>query len=93
MTAFIFQPFYVKSTRSLLMTSSTSRSQAANLDDVLVKLHTLVAESAASSIPRSPTLEQRGRVVNFQKADDVRRRVQKDKRSTTKKSRSTKDWD
>ncbi|KAF8133278.1 hypothetical protein EV363DRAFT_1162291 [Boletus edulis] len=90
---FLHCPFYVKSTHSLLMTSSTSRSQAANVDDVLAKLHTLVAESAASLIPRSPTLEQRGRVVSLQKADDVRRRVHKDKRSATKKSRSTKDWD
>ena len=31
------QPYYVKSTHSLLMTSSTSRSQAANVDDVLSK--------------------------------------------------------
>ncbi|KAI9566863.1 hypothetical protein HD554DRAFT_1070876 [Boletus coccyginus] len=85
--------YYVKSTHSILMTSSTSRSQAANVDDVLAKLHTLVAESAASLIVKSPTREQRKRVASFQKMDDVRRRLQKDKRSVAKRSRSNKDWD
>ncbi|KAN0087894.1 hypothetical protein V8E55_006515 [Tylopilus felleus] len=86
-------PYYVKSTHTLLMTSSTSRSQAANVDDVLAKLHALVAETAANLITKSPTQGQQGRVVRFQKADDARRRLQKDKRSATKKSRSRKDWD
>lgn len=35
---FVLQPYYVKSTHSLLMTSSASRSQAANMDDVLAKV-------------------------------------------------------
>ncbi|KAF8557565.1 hypothetical protein OG21DRAFT_277925 [Imleria badia] len=86
-------PYYVKSTHSLLMTSSTSRSQAANVDDVLVKLHALVADSAASLIAKSPTQEQRKRVASLQKADNARRRVQKTKRSAAKTSRSRKDWD
>ncbi|KAG9315421.1 hypothetical protein JVU11DRAFT_4574 [Chiua virens] len=88
-----FQPYYVKSTHSLLMTSSASRSQASNVDDVLAKLHTLVAGSAKSLITRSPTEEQKERVVRFQKADDAHRRIQKDKRSAAKKSRSNKHWD
>ncbi|KAH0833501.1 hypothetical protein J3R83DRAFT_12626 [Lanmaoa asiatica] len=87
------QPYYVKSTHSLLMTSSASRSQASNVDDVLAKLHALVADSAASLIKKSPTREQRERVASLQKVDGVRRRLQKDKRSTAKKSRSSKDWD
>lgn len=33
-----FQPHYAKSTHSLLMTSSASRSQALNVDDVLAKV-------------------------------------------------------
>lgn len=95
------------------MTSSASRSQASNVDDVLAKvcaslgpntrfvclklyltqLHALVAQSAASFITKSPTQEQRKRVASFQRADDARRRLQKDKRSTAKKGRSSKDWD
>lgn len=111
---FVSQPYYVKSTHSLLMTSSASRSQAANVDDVLSKvciqfgstlfvailfkrspfqLHSLVAESAAGLITKSPTREQRERVASLQKAEDSRRRVQKDKRSAAKTSRSKKDWD
>ncbi|KIJ14434.1 hypothetical protein PAXINDRAFT_135038 [Paxillus involutus ATCC 200175] len=86
-------PYYVKSSHSLLMTSSASRSQASNVDDVLSKLHALVAESAAKLITNSPTVEQRQRVASFQKADGARRRMQKDKRSVIKKSRSSKHWD
>ncbi|KAF9223325.1 hypothetical protein BS17DRAFT_781696 [Gyrodon lividus] len=86
-------PYYVKSSHTLLMTSSASRSQASNVDDALSKLHALVAESAAKLISNSPTVEQRQRVASFQKTDDVRRRMQKDKQSVIKKSRSNKDWD
>ncbi|KAF9238541.1 hypothetical protein BU15DRAFT_47558 [Melanogaster broomeanus] len=86
-------PYYTKSSHSLLMTSSTSRSQASNVDDVLSKLHALIAESAAKLITNSPTEEQRRRVASLQKADGVRRRTQKDRQSAVKKSRSRKDWD
>jgi len=86
-------PYYAKSTHSLLMTSSTSRSQASNIDDVLAKLHALVAESAASLIKGSPTQEQQKRVAGLQKADNLRRRLQKNKRSAVKKTRTSKDWD
>ncbi|KAH7884785.1 RF-1 domain-containing protein [Phlebopus sp. FC_14] len=86
-------PFYVKSSHSLLITSSASRSQALNVDDALSKLHNLVAESAAKHIVNSPTEEQRKRVAEFKKKDDIRRRAQKDKRSSIKKSRSNKNWD
>ncbi|KIJ62852.1 hypothetical protein HYDPIDRAFT_113967 [Hydnomerulius pinastri MD-312] len=86
-------PYYVKSSHSLLMTSSASRSQASNVDDVLSKLHRLVVEFAAKLITNSPTKEQRKRVVDFQKADNIRRRVQKDRQSSIKKSRSNKKWD
>ncbi|KAH7918340.1 hypothetical protein BV22DRAFT_1076299 [Leucogyrophana mollusca] len=85
-------PHYVKSSHSLLITSSVSRSQALNVDDGLSKLHTLVMEAAAKFIKNSPSAEQRKRVSNLQKADDIRRRSQKQKRSAVKKSRSSKGW-
>ncbi|KAL4062885.1 hypothetical protein V8B97DRAFT_1947919 [Scleroderma yunnanense] len=86
-------PYYVKSSDSLLMTSSSSRSQALNVDDTLAKLHHLVAKCASRLIPTSTTVEQRQHVLTLRKAETQRRMKQKTHRSAVKRSRSSKDWD
>lgn len=86
-------PYYVKSSNSLLVTSSASRSQALNIDDTLSKLHHSVAECVSKLIPNPPTEEQRQHVRKLQKAEGERRMRQKHHRSALKKGRSTKDWD
>ncbi|KAI6039850.1 hypothetical protein EDC04DRAFT_1619444 [Pisolithus marmoratus] len=86
-------PYYVKSSNSLLVTSSASRSQALNVDDTLSKLHKLVAECASKLIPTSTSEEQHQHVVSLRKEDAQRRMKQKNYRSQIKRSRSTKDWE
>lgn len=86
-------PYYVKSSDSLLITSSASRSQALNVDDTLAKLHHLVTNCASRLIPTSTTKEQRQHVVALQKTEAQRRMKQKNHRSAVKRSRSRKDWD
>ncbi|KAI6122226.1 hypothetical protein EDD16DRAFT_1477792 [Pisolithus croceorrhizus] len=86
-------PYYVKSSNSLLVTSSASRSQALNVDDTLLKLHRLVTECASKLIPTSTSEEQRQHVASLRKEDAQRRMKQKGYRSQIKRSRSTKDWE
>lgn len=86
-------PYYVKSSNSLLVTSSASRSQALNVDDTLLKLHRLVTECASKLIPTSTSEEQRQHVASLRKEDAQRRMKRKGYRSQIKRSRSTKDWE
>lgn len=85
-------PYYVKTSHSLLVSSSASRSQARNIDDSLAKMHTVVMDAAKNFITSEPSAEQRRRVANLEKAHDNRRRMEKDKRSAVKKMRSKKGW-
>ncbi|KAG1820978.1 uncharacterized protein BJ212DRAFT_1445458 [Suillus subaureus] len=85
-------PYYVKTSHSLLVSSSTSRSQARNIDDSLGKMHAVVMDAAKNFITSEPSAEQRQRVANLEKAHDNRRRLEKDKRSAVKKMRSNKGW-
>ncbi|KAG2075468.1 hypothetical protein BDR04DRAFT_1005973 [Suillus decipiens] len=85
-------PYYVKTSHSLLVSSSASRSQARNIDDSLGKMHTVVMDAAKNFITSEPSAEQRRRVANLEKAHDNRRRLEKDKRSAVKKMRSKKGW-
>ncbi|KII92220.1 hypothetical protein PLICRDRAFT_50637 [Plicaturopsis crispa FD-325 SS-3] len=86
-------PFYASSSQSILITSTVHRSQSQNVDDCLSKLHALILTSASASVKNEPTAQQKERVRGLEKADNARRRAQKDKRSQIKKSRSGKgDW-
>lgn len=85
-------PHYVKTSHSLLISSSTSRSQAQNIDDSLGKLHAIVVNAAKTFITSEPSAEQRKRVANLEKAYDNRRRLEKAKHSAVKKMRSNKGW-
>ncbi|VDB84717.1 unnamed protein product [Peniophora sp. CBMAI 1063] len=85
-------PHYAPSSQSIVMTSTATRSQAQNVDDVLSKLHDLVMRTASGLIVNEPSEEQKKRVKNLERVDKARRRQEKDRRSDTKKARSKK-WD
>ncbi|KAJ3514191.1 hypothetical protein NLJ89_g2514 [Agrocybe chaxingu] len=85
-----FQPHYVASSHSLLITSTVHRSQSQNVEDCLDKLHTIVLQ-AASNLVKNPTPpEQKKKVQDLIKADKVRWKEEKMKRSTIKQARSAK---
>lgn len=80
-------PYFIASSNSLLVTSTTHRSQAQNVEDSLRKLHQCVLLASSAAIKNEPSPEQVKRVVGLQRAEKAKRRVEKDKRSQTKKSR------
>lgn len=88
-------PHFVRSTRSILLTSTLHRSQAQNVDDCLSKLHALVSSASSRPIQDEPSEEQREHVRALERKANAQRRLQKDKRSQTKKQRGTArlDWD
>ncbi|KAI0295891.1 hypothetical protein B0F90DRAFT_1637160 [Multifurca ochricompacta] len=88
-------PYFVKSTRSILLTSTLHRSQAQNVDDCLWKLHTLICSAASRPFQTEPSKEQRERVRGLERMANTERRLQKDKRSQTKQLRAKTrlDWD
>ncbi|KAG2132952.1 hypothetical protein DEU56DRAFT_811412 [Suillus clintonianus] len=88
----VMTPYYVKTSHSLLVSSTVSRSQARNIDDSLSKMHTIVMDAAKNFITSEPSAKQRQRVANLEKAHDSRRRLEKNKRSAVKKMRSNKGW-
>ncbi|KAI9454707.1 hypothetical protein F5148DRAFT_984990 [Russula earlei] len=88
-------PYFVKSTRSILLTSTVHRSQARNVDDCLSKLHALVCSAASQQIQNEPSEEQRERVRVLERNANAQRLLQKDRRSQTKRRRANSklDWD
>ncbi|KAI0649167.1 hypothetical protein C8Q79DRAFT_495535 [Trametes meyenii] len=87
-------PSYVSSSQSILLTSTVHRSQAQNVQDCLVKLHTLVVSAASAGLVNEPSEEQKARVRSLEKAEKARRRLDKDKRAQVKRGRSGgRDWD
>ncbi|EPT04103.1 hypothetical protein FOMPIDRAFT_45704 [Fomitopsis schrenkii] len=86
-------PFYVSSAKCIQITSTVHRSQAQNIDDCLRKLRRLVHAAASDPIQAEPSEEQKERVRGFQRTEKAKRRLDKNKRSDIKKSRSSKNWD
>ncbi|KZV72631.1 hypothetical protein PENSPDRAFT_575865 [Peniophora sp. CONT] len=85
-------PHFAPSSQSIVMTSTATRSQAQNVEDVLSKLHDVVSRAAAKLIMNEPSEDQKKRVQKLEHVEKVRRRQEKDRRSDTKKARSKK-WD
>ncbi|KAG8836593.1 hypothetical protein FRB91_008575 [Serendipita sp. 411] len=85
-------PSYVRSSDSLQTSSMTSRTQGANLDECLSKLHSIILKAATESVPTLPSVEQQERVKEFQKKEQVQRKEFKMKRKNVKRGRSAK-WD
>jgi len=88
-------PYFVKSTRSILLTSTLHRSQAQNVDDCLSKLHSLICSAATRHIQNEPSEGQRERVRGLERKANAQRLLQKEKRSQTKRQRANSklDWD
>ncbi|KAI0784546.1 hypothetical protein C8Q75DRAFT_387038 [Abortiporus biennis] len=80
-------PTYVSSSQSLLVTSTVHRSQAENVNECLTKLHALVLSASSAALITEPSPEQRERVRRLEKAEKARRRLEKEKRSSIKRSR------
>ncbi|KAI1797185.1 RF-1 domain-containing protein [Ganoderma leucocontextum] len=87
-------PAYASSSQSILLTSTVFRSQAQNVQDCLAKLHALVVSAASAGLINEPSKEQRERVRQLEKSEKARRRLEKDKRTDVKRSRSRRgEWD
>jgi len=84
---------YVPSTNSLLITSSTHRSQAQNVDDCLAKFHSLILHHAESPIKGETSPETKERVKRHERVADSRRLAEKKMKSQAKQNRSKKNWD
>jgi len=54
-----------------------------------VQLHALILSAASAPIQNEPTEQQKARVRSLERADNARRRAQKDKRSQTKRGRAS----
>jgi len=80
-------PYYVSSTNSLLITSTTHRSQAQNVDECLRKLHECILTASTTPIRNEPSPEQKKRVQDLERMEKARRRAAKTKRSHVKSGR------
>lgn len=81
-------PHYAASSESILVTSSTTRSQAQNIDDCLAKIHGIILSASTADL-RNPTSEEtKKRVQEHIKADKARKRAEKEYRSSVKQARS-----
>ena len=57
------------------------------------QLHFLVLSASMASVKNEASTEQKQRVILLQKAEKVRRRIEKDRKSSVKQSRKKGDWD
>ncbi|KAL1742422.1 RF-1 domain-containing protein [Schizophyllum fasciatum] len=81
-------PHYVRATDSILLTSTTHRSQAQNIEECLRKLHGVVELASSADIRNEASEEQKQRVKGLERAEKERRKKEKMYRSQLKKSRS-----
>ncbi|KAI0342914.1 hypothetical protein BDW22DRAFT_1329928 [Trametopsis cervina] len=86
-------PHYVSSSQSVLVTSTTSRSQSQNLAECLSKLHSIVLNASTAALINEPSEEQKEKVRKLAQQDKVRRRQEKERRSAVKRGRSSSGWD
>lgn len=80
-------PYYVASDHSLLVTSMRNRTQEANLEDALKKLHQHVLQIAAQGLVGETSEAQKQRVKSLQKAEAARKKHTKIKRADVKSGR------
>ncbi|RXW19368.1 hypothetical protein EST38_g6487 [Candolleomyces aberdarensis] len=72
---------YASSSNSILVTSTTTRSQAQNIDDCLSKLHEIILTCSTRGLKNVTPEETKKRVEEYVKAEKAHRRLEKDKRS------------
>lgn len=83
-------PYYVASDHSVLVTSMRNRTQEANVDDALHKLHEHLLDLAAEGLVGETSQEQRERVKRLQQAEARRKKQNKIKRADVKSGRKFK---
>ncbi|KAH7106949.1 RF-1 domain-containing protein [Auriculariales sp. MPI-PUGE-AT-0066] len=80
-------PTYSHATGSLIVSSEVTRSQSQNLDEGLRKLHAIILAAAQADIKNETSQETVDRVRGHARAQDARRRAEKEFRSATKSRR------
>lgn len=83
-------PYYVASDHSILMSSMRHRTQEANVQDALDKLHAHLLELAQEGLVGETSQQQRDRVKRLQEADARRKKQNKIKRADVKSGRKLK---
>lgn len=83
-------PYYVASDHSILVTSMRHRTQEANVQDALEKLHAHVLELAQEGLVGETSEEQKKRVRRLQEAEARRKKQNKIKRADVKSGRKFK---
>ncbi|KAF5342271.1 hypothetical protein D9611_001301 [Ephemerocybe angulata] len=87
-SSLVKDPHYTASSHSILVTSTTTRSQAQNIDDCLSKLRNIILAASTENLKNATPAEIKKRVEGHVKADKARKRLEKEKRSSVKKGRS-----
>lgn len=83
-------PYYVASDHSMLVTSMRHRTQEANVQDALEKMHAHILELAQDGLVGETSQEQRDRVKRLQQAEARRKKTNKIKRADVKSGRKFK---
>ncbi|SPO47100.1 uncharacterized protein PSANT_04787 [Moesziomyces antarcticus] len=83
-------PYYVASDHSMLVTSMRHRTQEANVQDALDKMHAHILELAQDGLVGETSQEQRDRVKRLQQAEARRKKTNKIKRADVKSGRKFK---
>ncbi|SNX85727.1 uncharacterized protein MEPE_04436 [Melanopsichium pennsylvanicum] len=83
-------PYYVASDHSLLFTSMRHRTQEANVQDALEKMHAHLLDLAQHGLVGETSKQQRDRVRRLQDADARRKKNNKIKRADVKSGRKFK---
>ncbi|KAI3615986.1 peptidyl-trna hydrolase domain protein [Moniliophthora roreri] len=89
----IKSPQYAPSSQSILITSSTYRSQAQNIEDCLSKLHSLILSASSANLKKETPEEKKKHVVMLQRSENERRMKEKMRRKSVKQSRGKPSWD
>lgn len=83
-------PYYVASDHSIMVTSMRNRTQEANVQDALEKLHAHLLELAQEGLVGETSQQQRDRVRRLQEAEARRKKQNKIKRADVKSGRKFK---
>ncbi|KZV81953.1 hypothetical protein EXIGLDRAFT_713611 [Exidia glandulosa HHB12029] len=86
-------PAYAASSASLLVSSDVTRSQSQNLDESLRKLHGIILAASQQDLKNETPQEVADRVKAYARTQDVRRRADKNRRSSVKGSRKKGSFD
>ncbi|CAD6574867.1 MAG: hypothetical protein CYPHOPRED_005527 [Cyphobasidiales sp. Tagirdzhanova-0007] len=80
-------PFYAGSSDSLVFSSMKHRTQTANSDDCLEKLHQIIISAAKEGLQGETSRDQKQHVKGLIRAEKARTKTQKSRKSTVKQGR------